>query len=66
MPAPDREGKALGDVLLKAYVALGNRYVPGTRTIREIEAPDACDRPARNSPISDQRCQRVRGASRIL
>jgi len=34
------KGKALGDVL-KAYVAWGNRYIPGTRTIREIEAPDA-------------------------
>ena len=30
------KGKALGDVL-KAYVQWGKRYIPGTRTLREIQ-----------------------------
>jgi DNA-binding HxlR family transcriptional regulator len=31
------KGKALGDVL-KAYVQWGKQFIPGTRTIREIES----------------------------
>jgi DNA-binding HxlR family transcriptional regulator len=31
------KGKALGEIL-KAYVAWGKRYIPGTRTLREIQS----------------------------
>jgi DNA-binding HxlR family transcriptional regulator len=31
------KGKALGEVL-KAYVQWGKRYIPGTRTLREIQS----------------------------